>query len=162
MRQREQDYQGRTAGNVGSYVGAAIGEVAPWMTGMGELRAAGMLPKAANVAQKAELLALEGGAMGLASPVVGDGPYAAQKARQIAVGAVAAPLLHAGTSATVGAARGLRGAADYLTDAGRERIAQARLASIPGLDPAALRSAPQYVPGEAPSIAQASPDPRVL
>jgi hypothetical protein len=162
LQQREQNYQARTDGNAGSYVGATIGEVAPWMTGMGELRALGMLPKATTLLGKAGLLSAEGAAMGAASPVTQDGSYAAQKAEQIGVGAVAAPVLAGATHGLLGAGRGVRKAADYLTDAGRERIAQARIASIPGLDVATLRGAPQYVPGEAPSIAQASPDPRVL
>jgi hypothetical protein len=74
IQQREQAYQARTDGNAGSWPGAVMGEVAPWMTGVGEARAAGLLPtiaktanvsgllpKVANIAQKARLLSLEGG-----------------------------------------------------------------------------------------------------
>lgn len=47
MREREEAYQQRTDGNVGSYLGAGAGEVAPWMLGIGALRAAGGLPRVA-------------------------------------------------------------------------------------------------------------------
>jgi hypothetical protein len=161
--QRERDYQARTAGNAGSYVGAAAGEILPWMVGVGEARALGLLPKATSTLGKAGLLAGEGAAMGAATPVTEGGDYATQKATQIGVGAVAAPLLH---GVTVGAGRVARATLDHLTDAGHERLANARLASLVGVDPQAaaqaLRNAPQYVPGEQPSIAQVLTDPKVL
>ena len=80
------------------YAGAAIGEVAPWMVGVGELRAAGLLPKVAAtgsrvLAKKGALLAAEGGAMGAAQPVTEGGSYGAQKALQTGIGAAAAPAI---------------------------------------------------------------------
>lgn len=82
MRQREEDYQARTAGNAGSYIGAVPGEVLPWMVGLGELRAAGLLPKVTQgglkgAVKKGGLLAAEGAVMGATQPVLGDGSYGA-------------------------------------------------------------------------------------
>ena len=37
-----------TDGNAGSYAGAAVGEVLPWMVGLGEARTSGLLPKVAK------------------------------------------------------------------------------------------------------------------
>lgn len=100
MREREEAYQQRTDGNVGSYAGATAGEVVPWMLGIGALRAAGALPKvtqtgAKGLAVKGGLLGAEGALMGGVQPVT-DGDYASQKAQQIGVGAVAAPLMAVG------------------------------------------------------------------
>lgn len=41
---REQEYQAAIPDNAASYLGAATGEVAPWMLGIGEARALGLLP----------------------------------------------------------------------------------------------------------------------
>lgn len=136
VRKREADYQQRTDGNAGSYVGAAAGEVLPWMVGMGGLRTAGMLPQVAGTgvkatAKKGALLAAEGAAMGAAQPVVKDGSYGAQKAAQIGVGAVAAPVIAGGTKAVGAGAR-------YLTPSGRDAIANKRLAELYGTDEATL------------------------
>jgi hypothetical protein len=166
LRQREADYQARTPDSVGAYGGAAVGEIAPWMTGVGELRALGLLPKfseattvgakVANVAGKAALLSAQGAAMGATAPVTGTGPYADQKAAQVATGAIAAPLT-AGALKGAGAATRLLGAgARYLTPAGREVIANSRLVKMLGTDPAteaALR-VPSTVPGVAHSVDQ--------
>jgi hypothetical protein len=153
--QRERDYQARTAGNAGSYVGAAAGEILPWMVGVGEARALGLLPKATSTLGKAGLLAGEGAAMGAATPVTEGGDYATQKATQIGVGAATAPALGLGSQV-------LGHAGSYLTDAGRERLANARLAKLVGdVDPQAMRGA-SNVPGFQPSIAQVLPDPRLL
>jgi hypothetical protein len=89
IQQREQAYQARTDGNAGSWPGAAVGEIAPWMTGMGEARAAGLLPqlpktadiasyggKALNILKQTGLLSAEGGAMGATAPVTNGGSYA--------------------------------------------------------------------------------------
>ena len=136
VRQREADYQRRTGSLGGSYVGAAVGEILPWMTGMGELRAAGLLPKIAGTgvkatAKKGALLAAEGATMGAAQPVLGDGGYGRQKAAQIGIGAVAAP-------ATAGALGGLGKGARYLTPSGRDAIANQRLAKQYGTDQATI------------------------
>jgi len=174
LRQREADYQARTPDGIASYAGAAGGEVAPWMSGIGELRALGLLPKfaaattlggkAANVAGKAGLLAAEGGAMGATAPVTGQGSYADQKAAQVATGVVAAPLTAIGVKTVGGGAKLLGAGLRYLSPAGREAIANSRLAQMLGTDPAteaALR-APSNVPGFQPTPAQALADPRVV
>jgi hypothetical protein len=133
IQQREADYQQRTPDGAASYGGAAVGEVAPWMTGMGEARALGLLPKieaAGKIAllKKGGLLAAEGGAMGAAQPVTGEGGYAGQKAMQVGTGAVAAPML-AGGVAIGGKVSSL---GRYLTDSGRDAIANERLAGLFG------------------------------
>lgn len=174
LRQMEADYQARTPDSAGAYAGAAVGEVAPWMTGIGELRALGLLPKlsaatttggkVANAAAKVGLLAAQGAAMGATAPVTGNGSYADQKAAQVATGAIAAPLT-AGVLKTTGAATRLIGAgARYLTPAGREVIANARVGRLLGNDPAteaALRQ-PSNIPGFQPTPAQAIGTPEAV
>src|SRR4249919_1505902 len=145
LRQREESYQAHNGDSAGSYAGAAVGEVLPWMYGLGELRAAGilptlkatkdvagLLPKAANVAAKTGLLAGEGGLMGLVSPVTGEGDYASQKRSQVQTGAIAAPLLAAGAKGGIGAISGLGRLSRYLTPAGREAIANERVSKLFG------------------------------
>lgn len=152
LRQREADYQARTDGNVGAYLGAVPGEVLPWMLGIGELKAAGLLPKlaatkdvvglgakAGNIAAKGGLLAAEGAAYGLSQPVLGEGSYGAQKGAQVALNAAVAPLT-AGTLKAGGAVIGAgRRGARYLTEHGREAIADERLAKLYGSDAQVLQ-----------------------
>lgn len=162
VRQREADYQRRTGSLGGSYVGAAVGEILPWMTGMGELRAAGLLPKIAGTgvkatAKKGALLAVEGATMGAAQPVLGDGGYGRQKAAQIGIGAVAAP-------ATAGALGGLGKGARYLTPKGRDAIANQRLAAMFGSDPATIAALRQggWVSGFQPTAEQVLATPEAV
>src|SRR5690348_11316510 len=61
LQNREAQYQKDTPTNVSSLAGATVGEIAPWMLGIGELRAAGMLPEASTLASKGAALAAEGG-----------------------------------------------------------------------------------------------------
>lgn len=140
LAKREADYQARVPDSAASYAGAATGEVLPWMTGIGELRAAGVLPevakgtgllgKAAEYGKKGGLLALEGAAMAVPQPVTGDGSYAQQKAAQVAVGAATAPALGGGVKVF----QGLGSLARYATPAGRDAIANERLAKLYGAD----------------------------
>lgn len=143
VRDREAAYQARTADTAGSYVGAAVGEIAPWLVGIGELRAAGLLPTIAGVgakaaAKKVGLLTAEGAAMGAAQPVIGEGDYGAQKATQIGVGALAAPAIAGGSKGVGAGIRGVRNLSRYATASGRETIANSRLAKLYGADPATL------------------------
>lgn len=143
LAQREADYQARTSGNEMSYGGSVAGAVAPWMVGIGQLRAAGALPQITatgipGLAQKGGLLAAEGAAMGLAQPVTGDGPYGGQKAAQVGIGAVAAPAIAGGIRATGAGGRAIGRLAQYLTEGGREQVALRRLAKLYGVDDAAL------------------------
>lgn len=158
VRDREANYQQRTdesqSSRAGSFVGGAAGEILPWVTGIGALRGAGMLPKvsatgAKGVVQKAGLLAAEGAAMGAAQPVVGEGGYGAQKGAQVAVGAAAAPLL-AGSMSAVG--RGAR----YVTPGGRDAIANERIARMYGANPETLAALRQEsgIPGYQHTVAQ--------
>ena len=165
LAKREADYQARTPTNAASLAGATVGEVAPWMVGIGELRALGLLPKITETgmkgaAQKGGLLALEGAAMGVPQPVTGDGSYAEQKALQVGVGAVAAPL----TGGAMAALGKTAGAARYLTPSGREGIAQDRLGRMLGNDPATIAKlrATNGVPGFELTPAQAIGTPEAV
>ena len=75
-KQRESNYQASVPDSFGSYAGAAVGEVLPWVVGLGGLRAAGAIPQATTALGKLGSLAVEGGAMGAAQPVIGDGSFA--------------------------------------------------------------------------------------
>jgi hypothetical protein len=169
LAKREADYQARTAGNPSSYVGAAVGEVAPWMVGIGQLRAAGILPTITatgvkGAAQRGLLLAAEGGAMGAAQPVL-QGGYGTQKALQVGAGAAAAPLVAGGLRATGAGAQAAGRLARYATDSGREKLAGERLAKLYGNSPeviAQLRQAGSGVPGVQPTVAQALATPEAI
>lgn len=181
VQNREQNYQDITKGNVGSYVGGAVGEIVPWLVGAGELRAATLLPKAETIAAKAAPyvgtriagvlgkaapLAGEGALYGAVQPVTnGDTDYGAQKAEQIGTAAIASPLLAGATVAALKAPGAVRNVADYLTEAGRNRLAGKKFADL--VDSAAgdnglsmLRGAAQTVPGEQVSLASAIPNAR--
>lgn len=175
MQRREAAYQARTPDSPESYVGAAVGEIAPWMTGIGEMRALGILPKiaeagpgmlskAANIAKKGVLLATEGTLMGAAAPVTDKGSYAGQKAAQMATGAVAAPVLATGLRGVSAGGRTLASLARYATPSGREAIADARVTRLLGNDPATvnLLRSPSGVPGVTQTPAQAIGTPEAV
>lgn len=166
VRNREANYQARTdatpQGKAGSYAGAAVGEVLPWLTGLGALRTAGILPKIAGTgagatAKKGGLLALEGAVMGGARPVTGDGSYGAQKATQIGIGAVVNPVAVGGANLTGKLAR-------YATPGGRDAIANERLAELYGSDQATIAALQQQVgiPGFRLTPAQALATPEAV
>lgn len=144
MAEREAAYQARTEGNTGSYIGAVPGEVLPWMVGLGELRAAGLLPKitqggAKGAVKKGGLLATEGALMGATQPVT-EGDYASQKGAQVVTGAIAAPAIALGLRGAAAGAGGVRQAARYATPGGREKIANQRVAKMLGTDQATLQA----------------------
>lgn len=70
--------------------------------------------------------------MGLTTPVTEDGDYGSQKGSQVATGAVAAPLLAAGLGGAGAAIGGARRVGRYLTDTGRDSIANERVARMLG------------------------------
>lgn len=168
LAKQEADYQARTEGNAGSYVGAAGGEVAPWMVGMGEARAVGMIPKITatgikGAAQKGGLLAAEGAAYGASQPVL-EGDYGSTKAKQVALNAAVAPLTVAGVKVAGTTGGAVRQAARYATPAGREKIANQRVAKMLGSDAATvaqLRTG-TGVPGYALTPAQALATPEAV
>jgi hypothetical protein len=169
IQQREADYQQRTPDGAASYGGAAVGEVAPWMTGMGEARALGLLPKieaAGKIAllKKGGLLAAEGGAMSATQPVTGNGNFALQKAVQIAYGSALAPATVAGLHVGGNLAGSVANAGRYVTQSGRQSLAESKLAQMlmdANADTNALR-VPAMVPGYVQSIAQANPSGEML
>lgn len=178
---REKQYQADTPTNAASLTGATVGEVAPWLVGVGELRAAGMLPKAAAIADKAAPfvgarvagilgkavpLAAEGAAMGAAQPVTdGGADFGTQKALQVGTGAVLAPVTAAAGAGAAKAVGTARNAAALLTDKGQSALADSKVANILGqlgdrdAIAAQLRAAPQT---ENVSIAQALKTPRAV
>lgn len=178
LAERERAYQERTGTTAGSYVGAAAGNVLPWLVGVGELRAAGMLPqlartrdvagvvgKTGNLAAKGGLLAAEGAVVGATRPVLGDQPFWQEKGRATAQDAIFAPVAGAAGAGLIRGAQGLRQGARYLTPGGRDAIANQRLAGLVGNEPNILDTlsrVPQYVPGEQPTLAQAVATPQAL
>lgn len=171
VQQREQQYQANVPDSAASYAGATAGEVAPWMVGGGELRAAGLLPRIVaplrsikGLAQRGAALATEGGLMGLSQPVTGDGDYGGQKTAQTLVGAASAPVLAGTLGAAVRGVQGLGALSRYLTPAGQDAIAEARLARIYPPTPeniAGLRQ-PSGVAGFDLTPAQALPSARTV
>lgn len=174
LKRREADYQARVPDGAAAGVGSVVGEVAPWMYGMGQLRAAGLLPKLApvsqvsgaggvlaNLAAKAGLLSAEGAAMGAAQPVVGEGDYGAQKGSQVAVGAAAAPVVGGAVNGLVGGTSVL---AKYATAGGRDALAAEKLAQLYGADPGVIAKlrAQSQVPGFQPTAAQAIGTPEAV
>jgi hypothetical protein len=97
LAQRERDYQSQTLDSAASYAGAAVGEVAPWLTGAGE---AGGLSKLSGFGEKLAA-ALNGGkvtqrvvggltqgaAVGASAPVTDNGDYWTEKGVQAGTGA---------------------------------------------------------------------------
>jgi hypothetical protein len=86
--QREQQYQASVPTNTASVIGAGIGEALPWLTGAGELRALGAIPEATSLVGKLGHAALEGGAIGAASPVTNGQSFGVEKAKQVGLSAL--------------------------------------------------------------------------
>lgn len=164
VKNREQAYQQAVPDSTGSYTGAALGEVLPWATGIGEARALGLLPTATKLTGKLGLLAGEGGAMAAVQPVADGGDnYGSDKAKQVAIGGATGPLLY-GLSAGAGAlGRGVGSAVQHVTNP--QAVADANIARLYGSDPATvakLTNVPQLVPGEVPSAAQVLQTPEAV
>jgi hypothetical protein len=163
VKDRESAYQQAVPTNSASLAGATLGEVLPWATGLGELRAIGAIPEATTAAGKLASLATEGGLMGLGQPVTGNGNYASQKALQAATGALSGPALYGAGKLAAGTGSGLL---DVLQRIRNPQVAaDANIASLFGNDVntlAALRTAPQYVPGDTPSAAQVLANPEAV
>jgi hypothetical protein len=155
---REANYQASVPTNTASVIGAGIGEVLPWLTGMGELRAAGQLPNVASKLGKLGLLTGEGAVMGAAQPVT-SGNYGTQKAEQIGIGAGTSGLL-GGAGMVVG------GVNNVLSHAlNPDSVVNENLARLYGSDPdtiAKLKNAQALVPGEVPSAAQVLQTPEAV
>jgi hypothetical protein len=158
---REAQYQKTQPNSLGTYVGAAMGEVAPWLIGMGEARALGALPEASSALGKIGLGAAEGSLIGSTNPVTDpNGSFAQQKGLQMGTGALAGGALPA-----VGqAARGLYGAVKPLVNP--NSVATDFLGNVLGgkapLVAQNLRSAPTYVPGSVPTSAQVGGVPELV
>jgi hypothetical protein len=161
MARRESDYQGRVPDGAPKAIGSLVGDVAPWMAGVGAVRSAGLLPTITDtglrgLAKKGGALAVEGGLMGALQPVT-SGDYATQKGKQIASYAAVAP-------ATTGILGLLGAGARYALPSGRESIAASRLAKLYGDSPEVLAQLRQDtgVPGFHLTPAQALATPQAI
>jgi hypothetical protein len=164
VQDRENAYQGSVPDSAGSYAGATIGEVLPWATGLGEARALGLIPTASKLGGKLGLLGAEGAAMGATQPITNGGDnYAADKAKQVAVGAGTGPLLYGLGAGANAAGKGIGNVAQHITNP--QAIADANIAKLYGGTPdvvAKLQAADNFVPGEAPSAAQVLQTPEAV
>lgn len=180
-RNREATYQAGTPTNIGSVAGAAVGEAAPWIAGLGELRAAGAIPQATSIGGKIVSGALEGGAIGASQPVT-SGNFGSSKLAQVGTGLALG-------GAVPAAARGV----SEVTNLGRavlnpQAVAGQNIARLVGSDPATLAkldaASPKLplpdgnvpdsgampppvpssrgVPGVLPTTAQAAPSPSAV
>lgn len=159
LSQREADYQARVPDSAASYAGAAVGEVAPWLVGIGAARGAGLLPqlrplaqttgllgKTGGVAARGGLLAGEGALAGAATPVLEADDFGGAKLEQIGVGAALAPVAALGVRGVTGTLGAARQGARYLTPGGREALANQQLLQQFGSDPATLAALRQQSP----------------
>lgn len=164
VQDREQAYQLSVPDNYASYAGATIGEVLPWATGLGEARALGLLPTATKTIGKLGLLGGEGATMAAAQPVTNGGDnYAADKAKQVAIGTVTGPLLYGASAGASAVGRGIGNVVQHVTNP--QAIADANIARLYGADDATvqrLANAPAFVPGEVPSAAQVLQTPEAV
>ncbi|WP_448098146.1 hypothetical protein [Luteibacter yeojuensis] len=164
VQDREQAYQQSVPDNYASYAGATIGEVLPWATGLGEARALGLLPTATKTIGKLGLLGGEGATMAAAQPVTNGGDnYAADKAKQVAIGTVTGPLLYGASAGASAVGRGIGNVVQHITNP--QAIADANIARLYGADDATvqrLANAPAFVPGEVPSAAQVLQTPEAV
>lgn len=161
---RENNYQQSVPDSTGSYLGATLGEVLPWATGLGEARALGMLPTATTAAGKLGLLGAEGAAMGASQPVTdGGSDYGADKAKQIAIGGATGPALYGAGKFFGLLGRGVGSVVEHATNP--QAVADANIARMYGSDPATiakLGNPAQMVPGEVPSAAQVLQTPEAV
>lgn len=155
LAQREGAYQASTPDSAGSYLGAAAGEVAPFLLGGAAMRlrqlgdAAGGLagravtavqpyvpsilsrtiPRLAPVVGKVASGATQGAAIGAASPVIAGGDYWSDKAGQVGNGATIGGALPVASAAVRGGANlaggALRQALGVSTGSGAEAVGQA-------------------------------------
>jgi len=155
VQDRENAYQQNVPDSTGAYIGAGLGEVLPWATGLGEARALGLLPTASKTLGKLGTCGGEGAAMAAAQPVTNGGQdYAANKAKQVGIGAATGPLLYGASAGASALGRGVSNVAQHITNP--QAIADANIARLYGADDATvqrLTNAPAFVPGEVPSAA---------
>ena len=155
---REQKYQQDTPDSVGSYAGAATGEILPWATGLGEARALGLIPKAASTIGKMATVGSEGALMGALQPVT-NGSFTGEKAKQVGIG------LAGGIIPVIGNAVG--GAVNLAKHVANPRlIAGANLARVLGSDSTTLakldNAGSGVLAGVQPTAAQVAPSPSAV
>lgn len=154
---REATYQQNVPDSSGSYIGAGIGEVLPWMVGAGEARTAALIPRAATRLGRLGMAATEGATMGATQPVT-SGDYGSGKLEQMAIGGVAAPIAYG----TGSAANKLVSATKNVNRLGVTDRAAADILTREADNPAVLtRPAPSRVPGVKRTLAEETLDPGI-
>ncbi|WP_426284962.1 hypothetical protein [Luteibacter sp. E-22] len=102
--------------------------------------------------------------MAAAQPVTNGGDnYAADKAKQVAIGTVTGPLLYGASAGASAVGRGIGNVVQHVTNP--QAIADANIARLYGANDATvqrLASAPAFVPGEVPSAAQVLQTPEAV
>lgn len=162
IKDREDSYQKNVPNTPMAYLGAGIGEVVPAALGLTGLRAAGFLPAAASKIGKVGSLAYEGGLLGGIQPVTG-GDFSNTKAAQVAAGAATSAGIGSTGMGLAGVYRGTKGVLNQALNP--DAAVGSNLAKLYGSDPsviAALRNAPELVPGEVPTAAQALKTPQAV
>lgn len=167
LTQREKDYQARNPDTPVTYAGAAAGEIIPWTVGLPEKVVSTMVskiaPKGSGIARRALAGGATGAVMSTAAPVTGPGNYGDQKATQAGFGALTGGSIPLVTSGLGGAYSGGKELFNMVFRP--ESVAAKNLARIYKATPETvdkLRSAPEYVPGETVTAAQALQTPEAV
>lgn len=167
LAQREKDYQARNPDTPVTYAGAAAGEILPWTVGLPEKAVSSLVskiaPKGSGVARRALAGGATGAVMSTAAPVTGPGNYGDQKATQAGFGALTGGSIPLVTSGLGGAYSGGKELFNMVFRP--ESVAAKNLARIYKATPETvdkLRSAPEYVPGETVTAAQALQTPEAV
>jgi len=174
LQQREQQYQAAVPTNTASVIGAALGDVLPFVIGGGETSLPGMISDGADyltsaVSKVSPLLqkvfsgGLQGTTYGALNPVTSGANtnYAQQKLAQTGVGAGlggTAPLIAKVAGALYNAVRPMVDPMSVVRNNFIPRLAGDNPAALA----AKLRNAPTYVPGSVPTTAQAAGTPDLV
>jgi len=160
LAQREKDYQARNPDTPVTYAGAVAGEVLPWTVGLPEKAlstlASKIAPKGSGIARRAIAGAATGTAMSAATPAVGPGNYGDQKATQAGFGALTGgsiPLAISGLGGTYNGGKEMFNMIFRPESVAAKNLARIYKATPETVDK--LRNAPQFVPGETVTAAQA-------
>jgi len=156
---RERQYQQDVPDSAGSYIGATVGEVLPWLTGAAEARAAGLIPKATTRLGRLVLSSLGGGTMSALQPVTNNN-FGSEKAIQTGIGALAGPAAESLAIGGSGLRNILRGSGAPKVDP-LERAAAGILAREADNPANLTKAAPSRVPGVQRTLAEETLDPGI-
>ena len=168
LAQNERGFNAGTGDTTAGTIGNIVGEVLPYVAGGAGLRAAGLVPEVTGTLGKLGSLAAGGAAIGATTPVT-SGDYLSEKAKQIAIDAATGPILYGAGKAASAVGRGARDVARLATEAGRGKLADARVAqALESVSPdvnatlGKLESAQPLVPGETVGAGQAIGGPKAV